>query len=119
MNIFLTNFSSGISSHDVERLFRRYGDVGVASIWVDREERSLRFAIIEMEDDDEGERAVKKLHGRLLVKGKFAGQRLWVQEVPLGFADMLDLCAEAPNALSSQRSLLDDEDDEWITYKRE
>ena len=111
MNIFVTNFSSGISSHDLERLFHTYGDVGVASVWVDREERSLRFAIVEMEDDDEGERAIEKLHRKRLSAEKFAGEQLWVEQAPEALVHMLELCGEVPKILSAHRTVVEDDED--------
>lgn len=106
MNIFVTNLSTGIDSHSLEVLFHRFGDVGDASIWVDYEEESLRFAIVEMPDDNEGARAVRKLHRK-----NFSGKRLWVEKAPEAFAEMLSLCGEAPQILRTHdRGLADDDD---------
>lgn len=105
MNIFVTNFPSGISNRDLEALFRRYGDVEEAIIWVEREDRSDRFAVVEMADDDEGSRAIRKLNRK-----RFSEERLWVQRAPEAFVDMLSLCVEAPDILSWRAALLSDSD---------
>jgi RNA recognition motif-containing protein len=97
MNIFVTNFSRSIKSHDLEALFRRFGDVEEAMIWVEREDRSHRFAIVEMPDDDEGARAVRKLN-----RIHFSEERLWVQQAPEAFVEMLHLCVEAPEIFRRQ-----------------
>ena len=114
MHIFVANFSESISSHDLEVLFHRYGDVDVASIWVSAEEEELRFAIVEMQDDDEGERAIRKLHRKTLSgnKKKFGGKTLWVEEAPGALVHMLSLCVEAPQILRTHYAWLHDDGDD-------
>ena len=107
MNIFVTNFPSGISNRDLEALFRRFGDVEEATIWVEREDRSHRFAIVEM-PDDEGARAIRKL-----MRKRFFEERLWVQQAPEALVEMLHLCVEAPEILSSQDASSSSSDDPW------
>lgn len=97
MNIFVTNFPSGFNNHDLEALFRRFGDVEEATIWVEREDRSHRFAIVEMADDHGGARAIRKL-----MRKRLREERLWVEQAPEALVEMLHLCVEAPEILSSQ-----------------
>jgi RNA recognition motif-containing protein len=97
MNIFVTNFPSGISNRDLEALFRPFGDVEDAIIWVQRKDRSYRFAIVDMPEDREGARAIRKLHRK-----RFSEERLWVQQAPYALVDMLNMCVEAPQILGSQ-----------------
>src|ERR1700730_14246083 len=107
MNIFVTNFPRGIKGHDLEALFHRFGDVEEAIIWVEREDGSHRFAIVDMPDDDEGARAIRKLNRK-----SFSEERLWVQQAPEAFVDMLSLCVEAPEILSSQEASLSSLDED-------
>jgi RNA recognition motif-containing protein len=99
MNIFVTNFPSGIKRHDLEALFRRFGDVEEALIWVEREDRLHRFAIVDMPNAREGARAIRKL-----TRKYFFGERLWVERAPDALVEMLNLCFEAPQILSSQEA---------------
>jgi RNA recognition motif-containing protein len=97
MNIFATNFPSGISNRDLEALFRPFGDVEEAVIWVEREDRSHRFAIVDMANDREGARAIKNL-----MRKRFSEERLWVERAPGALVEMLNRCVEAPQILGSQ-----------------
>ena len=107
MHIFVTNLSTGISSYDTERLFYRFGEVEAATVWVHRENRSIRFAIVDMGDDDEGARAIKKLHRK-----NFSGRQLWVEEAPGALVHMLSLCVEAPQILRTHDAWLHDDGDD-------
>jgi RNA recognition motif-containing protein len=108
MNIFVTNCPSGIKNRDLEALFRRFGDVEACTIWVEHEDRSLRFAIIEMPSDRQGARAVRKLHRKNL-----SGQKLWVEKAPEAFVRMLHLCVEAPEILRSRDASSSSSDAPW------
>jgi RNA recognition motif-containing protein len=66
-------------------LFGDYGDVENVTIWADYENSSTRFAIVEMENDDEAKRAIRKLDGAKVSRKR----RLWVEPAPDAFRQIV------------------------------
>lgn len=64
-NIFVGNLSYGATEEDVRALFEAHGTVDRVSIVTDRETGQPRgFGFVEMNNDDEAERAIAALNGR-------------------------------------------------------
>ncbi|NWK55669.1 RNA-binding protein [Verrucomicrobiaceae bacterium N1E253] len=64
MNIYVGNLSWGLSQHDLQQLFAEYGPVVNANLIEDRETgRSKGFGFVEMENTEDGERAIEALNG--------------------------------------------------------
>ena len=63
MNIFIAKLSSGTKSHDLETLFRKFGEVTSANVVIDRMTGlSKRYGFVEMPDDQEAYNAIDKLN---------------------------------------------------------
>jgi RNA recognition motif-containing protein len=94
MNIFVTNLPKRFDEEDLEMLFDRCGTVDEVDIWVndDGEKDSPRFAIVQMPDDHDAKKAIKKLDGRTLRSRR---RRLWVEEAPEVFGSLGEICADA------------------------
>lgn len=73
MNIFVTKLSSKTRSEDLQALFEEYGAVSSAKVIIDRETgNSKGFGFVEMENEEDGQRAIEalnesELHGRKIV----------------------------------------------------
>jgi RNA recognition motif-containing protein len=94
MNIFVTNLPKHFDEEDLEMLFDRCGTVEDVDIWVydDGEKDSPRFAIVQMPDDHDAKKAIKKLDGRTLRRSR---RRLWVEEAPEVFGRLRAICRDA------------------------
>ena len=89
-SIFVANLARGVGCDDLEGLFEPFGEVD-ADIWVNRDGRSVRFAVVQMEAaEHRAERAIRKLNGK-----KFFGKRLWVERAPDSFGRLGTVCNEA------------------------
>ena len=76
MTLFVANFDKRTEKEDLEELFREYGEVTDVKIFRDREtDESLGYGFVEMADDWDAERAMKRLNGRW-----WNGRRLKVTE---------------------------------------
>lgn len=77
MNIQVTNMSRKLTEDDLIKLFATYGTVSKATIVMDSETNlSKGFGFVEMDDEDEGNKAIESLH-----KTKAKGERLRVKQV--------------------------------------
>ncbi len=76
MNIYVGNLSYQTTEEEISDLFRSYGDVKSVKIIVDRNsDRSKGFAFVEMDNDDEANRAIEELNNK-----EFGGRNLRVNE---------------------------------------
>ena len=65
MNIYVGNVPYAATEEDLEELFGEYGPVGTATIIRDRYDgRSKGFGFVEMENQEDGERAIEALDGQ-------------------------------------------------------
>ena len=63
MNIFVAGLSYQITEADLRELFEEYGEVSSAKIITDREtRRSKGYGFVEMNNDEEGQRAIEDLN---------------------------------------------------------
>lgn len=63
--LYVGNLSYGVSSSELEELFRAFGTVASAQVIEDRETgRSKGFGFVEMGSDDEAQAAVRGLNGQ-------------------------------------------------------
>ena len=63
-NIYVGNLAWSVSNEDLLELFGQYGKVIRAQVITDRETgRSRGFGFVEMENDDEAQRAIDALNG--------------------------------------------------------
>ena len=70
MNIYAGNLSYALTEDELKQAFSEYGEVISAKIIMDRDSgRSKGFGFVEMENDEEGEKAIDALDGSLL-KGR-------------------------------------------------
>ena len=64
MTIYIGNLSYKATSQDLEEVFAEYGTVKKVSLPVDRETGRVRgFGFVELEDDDQEEKAISELNG--------------------------------------------------------
>lgn len=64
MNIYVGNLSYGMTEDDLQGLFEQYGSVSNVSIIKDRETgRAKGFGFVEMDEQNDGENAIKELDG--------------------------------------------------------
>ncbi len=64
MNIYIRNLSYRLKEKDLAQVLGEYGAVKSVKIITDRETgRSKGFGFVEMENDSEGENAMKELNG--------------------------------------------------------
>lgn len=76
INIYVGNLPYTTDEHALRLLFENYGQVGRASVVMDRETgRSRGFGFVEMPNDDEGKNAIEQLNG-----SEFDGRNLTVNE---------------------------------------
>ena len=65
MNIYVGNVPYAATEEDLETLFSEYGSVATVTIIYDRYDgRSKGFGFVEMENQEDGERAIKALNGQ-------------------------------------------------------
>jgi cold-inducible RNA-binding protein len=65
MTLFVDNFCDDITEEDLERLFGHYGNVRRTAVWIRCERgKSKGFGLVELDDDSDTERAIKKLDGK-------------------------------------------------------
>ncbi len=76
MNIYVANVSFKATDEDLKSLFEEYGDVSSARIVMDKYTgRSRGFAFVEMEDANDGQKAIDSINGK-----EFLGRELVVNE---------------------------------------
>lgn len=76
INIYVGNLPYNTSEADLESLFAQHGEVGRASIIMDRETgRSRGFGFVEMPNAEDGRKAVEALNGQ-----DFNGRSLTINE---------------------------------------
>ena len=65
MNIYVGNLSWGLNQDNLEQLFAEFGPVKSANLIEDRETgRSKGFGFVEMDNTEDGERAIEELNGK-------------------------------------------------------
>jgi RNA recognition motif-containing protein len=76
MNIYVSNFKYSTTEFHLEALFRRYGPVRRATIWVDLQTgESKGYGFVEMPDEWNAYAAIEDLDGR-----RWRGRRLRVRK---------------------------------------
>lgn len=64
MNIYVSGLSYGTTDADLTNLFAEFGEVSSAKIIFDRDtNRSRGFAFVEMNSDEQGQKAIDELNG--------------------------------------------------------
>jgi RNA recognition motif-containing protein len=64
MKIYVGNLPFGIDDAGLEELFKPHGTVASAKVITDRDTgRSRGFGFVEMEEDEEGQKAIEALNG--------------------------------------------------------
>ncbi len=67
MNIFIANLNFKIKSEFLKEVFEEYGTVTSAKVITDRRSgRSKGFGFVEMENEDEAQKAIEALNGKEL-----------------------------------------------------
>jgi RNA recognition motif-containing protein len=67
MNLYVSNLGFAVNSDDLTSLFSPYGQVSSAKVITDRVTgRSRGFAFVEMVSDEEGNKAIKDLEGKVM-----------------------------------------------------
>lgn len=62
MNIFVAKLDYGVNSEELKEVFEAYGTVNSCNVIIDRETgRSKGFGFVEMENEDEAQRAISSL----------------------------------------------------------
>jgi RNA recognition motif-containing protein len=114
MNVVVANLSRRMTDDNLRWLFGDFGIVNHVSIWVDYEDRSLRFAIVQMRHSKDAEFAIKELSGK-----RIARRFLWVDRAPKEFGALRRLCAEASRKRKTRRlvglSLLNPDGDSFFS----
>ena len=65
MNIYVGNLNFKVNENDLSKLFEEYGTVESCKIIIDKYSgRSKGFGFIEMNDDDEANKAIEELNGK-------------------------------------------------------
>lgn len=76
INIYVGNLPFSTTDTDLEDLFSQFGQISRAAIITDRETgRSRGFGFVEMENDEEGKKAIEELNEK-----DFEGRQLTVNE---------------------------------------
>jgi len=76
MNIYVGNLNYKVREIELKEIFEEYGDVSSVKIIIDRQTgKSKGFAFVEMENENDGNRAIEELNGaefmeRVLVVNK-------------------------------------------------
>ena len=64
MNIFIAGLSYSVNDADLNALFEEYGTISSAKVIMDRDSgRSKGFGFIEMENNEEANKAISELNG--------------------------------------------------------
>ncbi|MFA6617481.1 MAG: RNA-binding protein [Candidatus Neomarinimicrobiota bacterium] len=67
MNIYVGNLPYGTTDEDIKSLFSEFGEVSSVNIIKDRMTgNSKGFGFVEMENDDEGQKAIEEINGKEL-----------------------------------------------------
>jgi RNA recognition motif-containing protein len=67
MNIYVGNLDYNVNDQDLERFFAEYGTVSSAKIIIDKYNgRSKGFGFVEMNNEEEAQKAIKELNGATL-----------------------------------------------------
>lgn len=67
MNIYVGNLPYGTTDEDIKSLFNEFGEVSSVNIIKDRMTgNSKGFGFVEMENDDEGQKAIEGVNGKEL-----------------------------------------------------
>lgn len=65
MNMYVSNLSFHTSDEDLKKLFEEFGAVSSAKVITDRETgRSRGFGFVEMNSNDDAQKAIKGLNGK-------------------------------------------------------
>jgi RNA recognition motif-containing protein len=65
MNIYVGNLPYSVTKEDLSELFSEFGEVGRATVVMDREtNRSKGFGFVEMADDDAANAAIEALNNK-------------------------------------------------------
>ena len=76
MALYVGNVSYSISEQDLEQIFADYGTVKSVKLIKDRDTgRSKGFAFIELEDEDDEDKAINELNGKA-----FSGRNLKINK---------------------------------------
>jgi RNA recognition motif-containing protein len=76
MNIYVGNLDYRVNENDLEDIFSEYGTVSSAKVIIDKfNGRSKGFGFVEMEKQDEAEKAIQKLDG-----ATFENRKIMVNE---------------------------------------
>jgi RNA recognition motif-containing protein len=76
MNIYVGNMNFNLKNEDLFNLFSQFGNVSTAKIIMDRETgRSKGFGFVEMDDEEEGRKAIASLN-----ESEVMGRKLIVNE---------------------------------------
>jgi len=76
MNIYVGNLPYSVKSQELREAFEPYGTVSAAEVIIDRRtKRSRGYGFVEMDNDQEGRRAIEALNG-----SEFMGRELRVDE---------------------------------------
>ena len=68
MNIYVGNLDFKVNENDLKEIFEEYGKVSSAKIITDKfSGRSKGFGFVDMEDNDEANKAIKELNGATYV----------------------------------------------------
>ncbi len=63
MNIYISNLSYNVNDGDLRELFEEYGQVSSAKVITDKfSGRSRGFGFVEMDNDEEGKKAIEELN---------------------------------------------------------
>lgn len=63
MNIYISNLGYDVNDSDLKELFEEYGTVSSAKVITDRMSgKSRGFGFVEMEDNDQAQKAIEELH---------------------------------------------------------
>lgn len=63
MNIYISNLSYNVNNDDLRELFEDYGQVSSAKVITDKfSGRSRGFGFVEMENEEEGKKAIEELN---------------------------------------------------------
>ncbi len=66
MNIYVGNLDFKVDENELEGLFKEYGKVNSAKIIIDKfSGRSRGFGFVEMENQDEANKAIDELNGKV------------------------------------------------------
>jgi len=64
MNIYVGNLNYKVNENDLKEIFEEYGTVSSTKIIMDKYSgRSKGFGFVEMENNDEGNKAIEELNG--------------------------------------------------------